>query len=436
MSDWNRRNFLQTGAAVAASTGLAQKALSQAARTDSNSKIRAAVIGVNGRGTAHMQGFEGVPDVEVAVLCDPDEKVLAKRARQFEAKYGHAVETETDMRRVFDRDDIDVVGIATPNHWHALATIWACQAGKDVYVEKPGTHNLFEGRKMIEAAYKYRRVVQHGVQLRSNPALQEAVQLLEDGVIGDVYMARGLVYRWRASIGKKPNKQPPSHLNWDLWQGPAEEREFSERIVHYNWHWHWAYGNGDVGNQGVHETDMCLWGMGLGLPSEINAMGGKFLWDDDKETPELLTSTYVYPEEKKIIEFEVRPWMTNAEADVTVGNIFYGSEGYMTVDGYTNYKTFLGRKEEPGPARNGGDPLQKHFDNFIDVVKSRDTTQQNGPVETAHTSSGIAHLGNMSYQLGRRLQFDPKTETFINDPEADALSTRKYRAPYIVPNVV
>ena len=174
----------------------------------------------------------GFPTSKSAVLCDPDEKVLAKRAAEFENKYGHKVETETDMRRVFDRNDIEVVSVATPNHWHSLATIWACQAGKDVYVEKPGSHNLFEGRKMIEAAKKYDRIVQHGVQLRSNPALQEAVQLMRDGVIGDVYMARGLVYRWRPSIGSKPDSTPPKTLDWDLWQGPAQSRAFSKRLVH------------------------------------------------------------------------------------------------------------------------------------------------------------------------------------------------------------
>nr|WP_230682425.1 Gfo/Idh/MocA family oxidoreductase [Gimesia maris] len=295
MSEVTRRSFLQTSAGAVAATSL----LTGTARADVNSKIRVAVLGVNGRGKTHIKAIGEIEGADVVLLCDPDEQVLAKRAAEFEKKYGRKVETETDMRKVFDRDDIDVVTVATPNHWHSLATIWACQAGKDVYVEKPGSHNLFEGRKMIEAAKKYKRIVQHGVQLRSQPAIQEGVEHLRKGTIGDVYMARGLVFRWRPSIGHKPSEKAPSYLDWNLWQGPAQETDYSQRYVHYNWHWTWDYGNGDVGNQGVHETDMCLWGLDVKLPSQITAMGGKFLWDDDKVTPEVLSTNYFYPEENK-----------------------------------------------------------------------------------------------------------------------------------------
>lgn len=432
MSEVTRRSFLQTSAGAVAATSL----LSNTARADVNGKIRVAVLGVNGRGRTHIKAVGDVEGADVVLLCDPDEQVLAKRAAEFEKKYGRKVETETDMRKVFNRDDIDVVTVATPNHWHSLATIWACQAGKDVYVEKPGSHNLFEGRKMIEAADKYKRIVQHGVQLRSQPAIQEAVEHLRKGTIGDVYMARGLVFRWRPSIGKKPNEKAPSYLDWNLWQGPAQETDFSRRYVHYNWHWTWDYGNGDVGNQGVHETDMCLWGLDVKLPSQITAMGGKFLWDDDKVTPELLTTNYFYPEENKMIQFEVRPWCTNTEDGATVGNIFYGSEGYMVIKGYKSYETYLGQKREPGPKNSGDDPVVAHFTNFLDAVRSRKAETLNGPVETAHTSSGIAHLGNIAYRLGRQLNFDPKTEQFVNDPEADKYLTRQYRKPFVVPNEV
>ncbi|MFK7778449.1 MAG: Gfo/Idh/MocA family oxidoreductase, partial [Gimesia sp.] len=202
MSDFSRRSFLQTSAGAVAATSL----LSNTARADVNGKIRVAVLGLNGRGKTHIKAIGKIDGADVVLLCDPDKNVLEKSAKEFEKKYGRKVDTETDMRKVFDRDDIDVVTVATPNHWHSLATIWACQAGKDVYVEKPGSHNLFEGRKMIEAAHKYKRIVQHGVQLRSQPAIQEAVEHLRNGTIGKVYMARGLVFRWRASIGKKPNE--------------------------------------------------------------------------------------------------------------------------------------------------------------------------------------------------------------------------------------
>jgi predicted dehydrogenase len=398
-----------------------------------NGRIRMAVLGVNGRGKDHIQGFQGLPNAEVAVLCDPDRKVLAERAASFLETYGRKVETEVDLRRVFDRKDIDAVSIATPNHWHSLAAIWACQAGKDVYVEKPGSHNVWEGRKMVEAAHKYKRIVQHGVQLRSSEALQEAVQLLRKGVIGKVYMARGLVFRWRPSIGKNGPEPVPAHLDYNLWQGPAQERPFSRRWVHYNWHWHWEYGNGDVGNQGTHETDMCLWGLGVGLPSKITGMGGKFLFDDDKETPEVLTTSYVYPAEKKMIQFEVRHWCTNQEHGVDVGNIFYGSDGYMLIRHYNAYEVYLGQKREKGPARIAGG---NHWANFIKAVNSRKTSDQNGPVETAHMAAALAHLGNISYRLERQLNFDPKTEQFVGDSEANAMLTRKYRSPFVVPEKV
>jgi predicted dehydrogenase len=423
----SRRTFV-LGAGAALTTMVAPKARS------ANDKVRIAVLGVNGRGQDHIAGFGNVPDAEVAMLCDPDSEVLAKRAEQFEKRYGRKVATEQDLRKVFDNKEIDAVSVATPNHWHALATIWACQAGKDVYVEKPGAHNIYEGRKMVEAAHKYKRIVQHGVQLRSSEALQEAVEHLRKGTIGKVYMSRGLVFRWRPSIGKKGTEAVPANLNWDIWQGPAQARDFTRRLVHYNWHWHWNYGNGDVGNQGIHETDMCMWGLGVEtLPDKVTSMGGKFLFDDDKETPETQTSLYTYSKENKMIQFEVRPWCTNDEGGASVGNIFYGSEGYLVVKGYDTYEIYLGQKKEPGPKRKaGGD----HFANFIKAVRSRKTSDQNGPVETAHRASALAHLGNISFRLGRVLEFDPVAEKFPHDSQANQMLGRKYRAPYVVPEKV
>ncbi len=422
-----RSFFFSTGAALA----------SRIVAKGANDKVRIAVLGVNGRGKDHIKGFMSQPDAEVVMLCDPDRSILDKRATEFESTYGKKVAVEPDLRKVFENKSIDAVSIATPNHWHALAAIWACQAGKDVYVEKPGAHGVFEGRKLVEAAHKYKRIVQHGVQLRSSEAIQEAVQKLRSGVIGDVYMSRGLVYRWRPSIGKKGPEPVPDYLNYDLWTGPAQQEPFSRRIVHYNWHWTWNYGNGDVGNQGIHETDLCMWGLGVDiLPSQITSMGGKFTFDDDKQTPEVQTSLYLYPGpigKQKLIQFEVRHWCTNLEDGAGVGNIFYGTDGYMVVKGYDTYETYLGQKREKGPSgKAGGD----HYANFIKAVRSRKTEDQNGPVETAHLSSSLAHLGNISYRLGRQLNFDPKTEKFIGDEKANELLKRKYRAPYVVPDKV
>lgn len=398
-----------------------------------NDRLRVGVIGVNGRGKDHIKGFMSQENVEVVALCDVDNVVSQKAAAEFKAKYNKDVQTFQDLRKLYDDKNIDAVSIATPNHWHALAAIWACQAGKDVYLEKPGSHTFNEGRKLIEAAKKYNRIVQHGVQLRSSVAIKEAIQHLRDGLIGNVYMARGVVYKWRPDIGNQGKSAVPEGLDWNIWQGPAQTRDFSKNYVHYNWHWFWDYGNGDIGNQGVHETDLCMWGLNVGLPEVISSSGGKFLWDDCKETPELLTTSYLYPKEKKVIEFEVRPWMTNKEDGVEVGNFFYGDKGYMVINGYSNYKTFLGKEREPGPSKNeGGD----HYANFVKAVRAHDTKLQNGPVETAHLSSGIAHLGNISYRLGRRLNFDPASEKFINDKEANAMLTRNYRAPFTIPEKV
>lgn len=427
----DRRTFVQ--ASTVAAAGLAVRGVQGSA----NERIRVAVLGVNGRGKEHIAKFPGCADVQVAVLCDPDQEILSRRATEFEKKYGYKVETETDLRRVFARKDIQAVSVATPNHWHALATIWACQAGKDVYVEKPGSHNVFEGRKMVEAAAKYNRIVQHGVQLRSSPAVQEAVKLMKNGLLGKTYMSRGLCYRERKNIGHFPDSTPPSHLDWDLWQGPAQERAFSKRYVHYNWHWCFEYGNGDLGNQGVHETDMCLWGLGLDtMPTEITALGGRFVFDDDKTTPDVLNCSYVFGPQKKMVEFEVRPWRTNTEEGATVGNLFYGTEGYLVVKGYGSFESFLGPKRERGPKASTGDPTQAHFKNFIDAVRSRKKETLNGPIETAHTASALAHLGNIAYRTKRYLKFDPKAERFESDSEAQAMLTRDYRKPYIVPDQV
>lgn len=425
----SRRSFIQNTAT--ASVVFTIPTIIPAYAFGAHDRIRAAVLGVNGRGTNHVEGMQHLDNVEVACLCDPDSEVLAKRAGEFQEKYGLKVKTEKDLRRVFDDKEIDVVTIAMPNHWHSPATIWAWQAGKYVYVEKPGSYNIFGGRKMVEAARKYNRIVQHGVQLRNSTAIQEAIQHLREGLIGKVYMARGLVFRWRPDIGDLGTEPVPANVDYDMWTGPAQMRPFSRDLVHYNWHW--DYGNGDVGNQGIHETDLCMWGINVGLPAKITSMGGKFLWDDCKETPEVQSSIYYYPKDKKIIQFEVRHWMTNAEDGASVGNIFYGDKGYLVIKGYDTYETYLGQKKEPGPA---GKARGDHYLNFVQAVRSRDESKLNGPVEIAHLSSALAHLGNIAYKTGRVLTFDPVIETFPGDAEANAMLSRKYRAPFDVPDKV
>ena len=441
----DRRQFIKNTAVSAIALSL--PTIIPARAFGANDRVNVAVLGVNGRGKSHIDSLMNLKNVQLTTLCDPDMVICKDRAKEFGEKYNADFKTVQDFRTVLDDKDIDAITIATPNHWHSLAAIWACQAGKDVYVEKPGSHNIWEGRKMVEAAAKYDRIVQHGVQLRSSKAIQEAVQLLRDGYIGRVYMARGLVFRWRPDIGNKGFEPVPNGLDYDLWTGPAPKRPFTRDLVHYNWHWHWDYGNGDVGNQGIHETDLCMWGLDVGLPTKITSMGGKFLWDDSKEVPEVLTSVYHYPEEKKIIQFEVRPWCTNQEDGVDVGNIFYGEKGVLVVNGYSKYKTYLGKDRQPGQSGDDGEREASgmdrgtggtgaHFANFIEAVRAHDKTILNAPVETAHLSSGLAHLGNIAYRMGRVLTFDPSAEMFVNDPDADEMLTRNYRPPFVVPEKV
>jgi predicted dehydrogenase len=443
MTEMNRRKFIVSSASAGAAIGLSPLGRTAVAASP-NGTVRVAVIGVNGRGTDHLKGYGALKaqNVEVAAICDVDQAVLDKRIAEHETKFGNRPKGFKDMRRVFDDKEIDAVSIATPNHWHSLAAIWACQAGKDVYVEKPLSHNLWEGRKVVEAAAKYNRIVQVGTQCRSSEALIEAVQKLREGVIGKVYMAKGLCYKWRDTIGKAGGPQPvPASVDYDLWCGPAPNAPLMRKRLHYDWHWVWQTGNGDIGNQGVHQMDIARWGLGVGLPTRVQSMGDHFMFDDDQETPNTQITAFHYPEQKKMLVFEVRHWMSNGEDIATlnprdqnaIGVIFYGTEGYMVVPSYTAYHVFLGRKREPGPSGNkGGD----HYLNFIEAVRSRKTEHLHAPAIEGHLSAAACHLSNIAYRTCRTLEFDPKTERFVGDSDANAMLTRDYRKPYVVPDQV
>jgi predicted dehydrogenase len=336
---------------------------------------------------------------------------------------------------VLDDKNVDCISIATPNHWHALATIWACQAGKDVYVEKPSSHNIWEGRKQIEAARKYKCIVQHGTQNRSAGAVQEAMALLREGVIGEVYMARALCFKNRGSIGFHPDEDaPPPGVHYDIWLGPAPKRKFNKNRFLYQWHWNWAYGNGDIGNQGVHQMDIARWGLGRQLPTKVCSMGGRFTYEDQGETPNTQVSTLQY-EDGAMLVFEVRGRETNAEEklerELKIGNLFYGSKGYMAIHG-NRFKTVVNGK--PGPNGDGGG--ENHIHNFHRAVRSRKVSDLTADIEEGHYSSALCHLANVSYRLGRSLEFDPKTETFKDDKEANALLSRRYRSPFVIPDKV
>ena len=415
-----------------------------AAPKSPNDTVRVACVGLRGRGKDHLHGYANLPNVDIAALCDIDQTVLNKAVQDVQAKRQKAPAAYTDFRKLLDDKSIDVVSIATPNHWHTLQTVWACQAGKDVYVEKPCSHDMFEAQQIVAAARRYDRLVQQGSQSRSAVALQEAVQKMREGVIGDVYMARGLCYKWRDSIGRTPVSAVPEGVDYDLWLGPAPKRDFTKNRFHYNWHWFWDYGNGDLGNQGIHEVDIARWGLGVKYPSKVSAIGGHFMFDDDQETPNTVTCSFEFDEggKKKMMTFEVRHWMTNHEANIhefdpkiksnTVGNIFYGSNGFLAIDGYQRYETWIGKEQEPGPSRKeGGD----HYSNFINAVRSRRRQDLTAEIEEGAASTVLVHLANLSYRLGRTLHFDPATYSCTGDAEATAMFKRDYRAPFVVPQL-
>jgi predicted dehydrogenase len=395
-----------------------------------------------------------------------DENVLRQRLSEIEKRGRAKPATFTDVRKLLEDKSIDAISIATPNHWHSLMGIWACQAGKDVYVEKPCSHHLWEGRQLVRAAQKYNRIVQHGTQIRSSVAVREGVQKLREGVVGDVYMARGICYKWRDTIGRAKEEAVPAGVNYDLWTGPAPFKPFTRNRFHYNWHWIWDTGNGDLGNQGVHQMDAARWGLGLEFPNRISAVGGHFMFDDDQQTPNTLSCAFDFnlPDGRhKMLVFEVRHWITNHEAMIgtpqlgtpepvhaagghprlgplagsrnSIGDIFYGSKGYLATgdEDADTYKIWLGQNQEPGPSRHaGGD----HYANFIDCVVSRKKENLNAPIEEGHISAGLVHLANASYRLGRALNFDAQTEQVIADEEANRLLRGTYREPFVVPEEV
>jgi predicted dehydrogenase len=441
----DRRQFLQDTAALAASISALQATTARAAdetspqttkkKTSPNEVVRLAVIGVHGQGMSHVNGYNSLNDARITTICDVDSNVIGKAMKSVASTHGAEPKYIQDLRRVFDDKEIDAVSIAVPNHWHALAAIWAMQAGKDVYVEKPVSHNISEGRRIVEASEKYGRVVQTGTQCRSNKGIQDAVAFLRSGKLGKIYMAKGLCYKPRGSIDQKPDGPVPAGVDYNLWLGPAPERAFNPNRFHYNWHWNWDYGNGDLGNQGIHQMDLARWGLGkTEFPKTVMSSGGRFGYKDDGQTPN--TQLVVFEFDDCELQFEVRGLVTNDEAKVKIGDIFYGTEGMLAITSYTTWQTYFpaGKdKMEPGPGGSGGG---NHFANFLQAVKSRDVKSLNGPIEEGHQSSAFCHLGNIAYRLGRKLHINPSTESFVNDSEADAMLTRNYRAPFVVPTKV
>ncbi len=451
----SRRSALATAAAGTAATLFAPAIVRG---RNLNDRIRVVTVGLGGRSNAHGGSLvtmekDSTANVEFAGVCDCSETVLRSAQLAWSERCGHAVQAYDDMRRVFDDPSIDAVTFATPNHWHSLGVILACQAGKDAYVEKPGSHNIFEGRKMVEAARKYDRVVQHGTQCRSSKNIVEGIRKLHDGIIGDVYFARGIAYKIRGDLGQHAPRPVPDGLDWDAWCGPAPVNEFSN-FQQRRWHWIWDYGNGEIGNQGVHQMDILRWGLKLDShPQTISSIGTNYMQEkvhnSSAETPGVLSTSMKW-DDGKMLEFAVRDWYTNAEAgfrdeypfvqkDFPVGAIFLGTEGTMIFPDYSSYYTFLGRDRTPGPsASEPGSPISDlpHFQNWVAAMRSRDRNDLSAEILQGHMSSALCHLANIAYRVDRTVKFDSDSETFVDDSQADAFLTRPQRGKYSVPKAV
>jgi predicted dehydrogenase len=494
MGSINRRDFLHDSAALAAvlaGTGVFGGSLSAADKAevktakkgDANDTLHVAMIGVHGQGSGDLTGYAGKHNCIVTTICDCDQAVVGKAMALAEKAQGKTPKYEQDIRRVLDDKSIDVISIATPNHWHALAAIWGLQAGKHVYVQKPVSHNVSEGRRIVEAAQRYNRICQTGTQSRSNTGMREAIEFIHSGKLGKITLARGLCYKRRDSIGKVSGPQtPPQSVDYNLWCGPAPANPLMRKRLHYDWHWVWDYGNGDLGNQGIHEMDKARWGLGKNeMAKSVISLGGRFGYVDDGETANTQLCVFDYGDAELIFEVRGLPSKSPYPPKVRsrgnfVGNIFYGSEGILVCPDYKSGVALTRDGEIIKQFEGGGD----HYGNFIKAVRSGKPQDLNAPILEGHLSSSLCHLANISYRLGteqpfnkqtkalgddkeayetlarmeehlkenkvpldstscrvgRRLTLDPKTESFVNDSEADRLLTRDYREGFVVPKKI
>ncbi len=456
MSENTTRRFF-VGAATAASAMRVWGA---------NDKVNLAIVGLGGRGSDHLRNYIKLSEAHIVGLCDVNQAARERAQGTLVKSSNEKAKEYEDMRDAFSDPNIEAVSIATPNHWHALAAIWAMKAGKDVYGEKPACYNIYEGQKMIQVARETKRMMQVGSQHRSTPFKMKAMKAIHEGLIGKVYMSKGLCYKRRVSIGHKEDSPTPPGLNWDMFLGPAPMRAFNELRFRYNWHWFWDTGNGDIGNQGVHELGLARWALGdPAWPKNAFAHGGKFAYTDDQETPNTLTANYDFGGRELV--FEVRGLLTGSEGAppprrmgrppagsaaaptptatapaggfqplaVMTGNLIYGTEGWAAMsDG--GFQAFKGESSElimeERPERGmGGDATGLHMKNFLDVVRSRKYENLNDGLNNAVLSASMCHLANISYRVGRQLTLTEGPK-FAGDAEANKLITRDYRKPYVV----
>ncbi len=427
----NRRYFFAGAAAAAAAARRAAPA--------AGGKVNLAFVGTGGRGRGLLRSFAKLPDVHIAHLVDADQASLERAFARLDQIGVERPAADGDMRRAFERKDIDAAVIATPDHWHAPAALLACEAGKDVYVEKPCSHNIREGRLLLNAARYHKRIVQHGTQARNRPSTLRAIDYAQSGKIGKVLMAKAWNIQLREDIGRKPDGPVPEGVDYDTWLGPAPWIPFNENRFHYKWHWHWHFGTGDAGNDGAHQLDIARWALGAGYPQTVSGMGRKVFFDDDQQTPDTMNVTFDYGDKAMI--WEMRIWTPYKMAGVDNGVAVYGTEGMVHVgrwDRRWGFKVFdaQGGEVMRGEESEAGDEaaVSAHARDFIDAVKSR--KQPNADIGEAHLSAMHCHLANIVSRTGRTLRFDAESETVIDDPEANLHVGRRYRRHWGTPRHV
>lgn len=432
MNVLSRREFVRTSALAAGALAFAGPLIRSAGQAGANDKIRVALIGCGGQGVRDLGFFLANPEVECPVVCDVDDSHLANGVKACTAKNRPAPATERDFRRVLERKDLDAVIVGTPDHWHALPTVLACQAGLDVYVEKPLATTIDEGRAMVEAAQRYGRVVQMGSQWRSCNHIVEAAEFVKSGKLGKVSMVRAWAWLdWQPTMGRLADDAPPAGLDYDLWLGPAPKRPYNKNRCHYNFRWFWDYAGGLMTDWGVHLINMCLMGMGMDAPKTVTSSGGTYVQDDMRETPDSQLAVYEFPDYMLVWEHKSgmgvglnsRPWGISWSG--TEGTIFLNSDGYEIVP-----ERRLANLE-PKKVKPSGSPHPQHVRNFLDCMKSRQQPVLN--VETGHHVSSVAHLGNIAYRTGHKLTWDPVKERITNHRDADKLVGVKYRKPWKLP---
>jgi predicted dehydrogenase len=430
----DRREFVQQSAGLAALIGAGAFADTGWAgqqtqpnpnnRGGANERLNIAVIGVRGRGNDHVTGLAGRHNCVVTHVCDVDTAVVGRAVQRAQKQQGTAPAVVQDLRRIMDNKDIHAVSIATPNHWHSLAAIWAMQAGKHVYVEKPVSHNVWEGRRLVEASRHYNKICQAGTQIRSQPGIREAIEFVQTGKLGKISVSRGLCYKPRGSIGHVNGPQvAPRTMDYDLWCGPAANRpphrNSTNGTVHYDWHWFWEYGNGDLGNQGIHQMDVARWALNKNeLCRSAISVGGRFGYVDDGETPNTQLCLFDYGDAELV--FEVRGLRTDPYRGASIGNVFHCSDGYLVITSYSNCIAYDNNNRELRRFGGAGD----HYGNFINAVRSGRREDLNGEVLQGHLSSALCHLANISYRLGRAVAFDRRNGVLGENREANESLTR------------